>query len=637
MAKKINNKQFSIYLPNKITKLSEAIKSEVEQIAVKFPKELGEEHPFNFKDCEDICKKNGLANAGVDRHLDFIISPGFSVNSKDKKAKDLINNFIEESNFYDTIRPWIKEALMKGNGFMEISIDPKTKVKPAGINLRIINANNMYIKRNKNGEILNYYQYTGNFNNKFDFERYLNNKKIIEFTQDEVAHLPINEFGDCPYGYGILYPALKSLDNLASGVKDQHMLMKRKANAPIHAKLGNEEEPATQADVDGMGAKLEYLNNYQEWSTDHKVDLKVIDFGPLGDKFNGMIDQDKEEYFMSIQLPAVQMGSGYQNEGIAGVQSDGTDRRVKALQARIERVIEDKIFKVILRLNGLDSSVDIEWGLPSHDTLNKRLNALTLILQNPMLSAQLRAMLEKDIATTLLYDEGEIELLPTPEEAIAMEKKREMQLQQPEIPGAKPNAKESAHNHLIEYYDESDNILKLNEWVNFDYIQYKEQVLKAIKNDNFTKLAAKNSQDIALGLLNDKQIEQVRKILLKNFENNGTLNDIANDLKSVGIKDRFVIDEVTGRRRLQLDKDTRRIMIARTESTRLANEGLLNNYKINGSKKVRFLASISDRTCPICEDDNGRIYDIDEASGVIPVHVACRCTWMTITEQDEGN
>ena len=77
----------------------------------------------------------------------------------------------------------------------------------------------------------------------------------------------------------------------------------------------------------------------------------------------------------------------------------------------IENIIEQQIFRPFLLLNGLDAHVEISWGLPSEESINARLTALTSVLSNMSLSPELRAMVEIDIANKLGYDEKEVETL----------------------------------------------------------------------------------------------------------------------------------------------------------------------------------------------------------------------------------
>jgi len=78
--------------------------------------------------------------------------------------------------------------------------------------------------------------------------------------------------------------------------------------------------------------------------------------------------------------------------------------------------------------------------------------------------------------------------------------------------------------------------------------------------------------------------------------------------------------------------EKRSITLVRSEVTRLANIGAENYYKDNGIVKERWIASVSDRTCPDCENLNGQIFTIGERIYDIPLHPNCRCTLAPVTE-----
>ena len=73
-------------------------------------------------------------------------------------------------------------------------------------------------------------------------------------------------------------------------------------------------------------------------------------------------------------------------------------------------------------------------------------------------------------------------------------------------------------------------------------------------------------------------------------------------------------------------------MLARTELIRAYADASLQEYKnwgvIGVSADVEFVSSNDDRVCPECSDLNGQVFTLDEASGVLPVHVNCRCCWV---------
>jgi len=72
-------------------------------------------------------------------------------------------------------------------------------------------------------------------------------------------------------------------------------------------------------------------------------------------------------------------------------------------------------------------------------------------------------------------------------------------------------------------------------------------------------------------------------------------------------------------------------VLARTEIIRAHHAGMINTYREAGVEGVRILAELKtagdDRVCSECEglEEDGRIYTLDEAEGLIPVHPQCRC------------
>ena len=58
---------------------------------------------------------------GINReYIDFIVGPGFYIECEDERAKKIIDDFLRDVNFDSLLRAWCKEALIKGNGFIEI-------------------------------------------------------------------------------------------------------------------------------------------------------------------------------------------------------------------------------------------------------------------------------------------------------------------------------------------------------------------------------------------------------------------------------------------------------------------------------------------------------------------------------------
>ncbi len=426
-----------------ILQIVEQFKGEVEQDKIRFPSELGEKHPFDFILLENLYKKFGFFTAVIDKYVDYIWGAGFFVKSDDDRAQTIIEQFMQDVNFDMAGRQWTKEALMKGNGFLEIG--GKKDEVPKG--LKVLNAKNMYVDRNKLGEIEGYNQFKGGFK-KFDLGQLKKEKKIINFKPEHIAHLPLNVVGDEAYGLGIGYPAMQLMDNFLSMIGDQHFLMKRKANSPLHAKLGKVFDAKNRiipkpSEVTNFGKQMEVMNKKINWATDDLVDLKVVDFGKIGDKFEKPLEFDLNMLLYAFQVPGVIMGISNINQGIAKAEIDGFDRRIRSIQANVEKVIEEKIFKRVLRANGFvkdakgtEVHVEFEWGSPSILQVEGRMETMSELIRAPTTGLAMRMMLEDEMIKLFKLDVNEWEKLKLEEQQKEEEERKRLEARpQPIVPG----------------------------------------------------------------------------------------------------------------------------------------------------------------------------------------------------------
>lgn len=81
-------------------------------------------------------------------------------------------------------------------------------------------------------------------------------------------------------------------------------------------------------------------------------------------------------------------------------------------------------------------------------------------------------------------------------------------------------------------------------------------------------------------------------------------------------------------------------MIARSEVIAAHAEASLNVYEEAGLKGVNLQSEFStardDAVCPECGKLAGKLFSVEEARGVIPVHPNCRCAWLPVVEDPES-
>jgi SPP1 gp7 family putative phage head morphogenesis protein len=80
--------------------------------------------------------------------------------------------------------------------------------------------------------------------------------------------------------------------------------------------------------------------------------------------------------------------------------------------------------------------------------------------------------------------------------------------------------------------------------------------------------------------------------------------------------------------------------LARTETIAAYAKASINSYRDAGLEgvqaEVEFATARDNAVCPECEDLEGKVYSLDEADGVIPVHPNCRCSWIPVVGADLG-
>ena len=431
--KRVVEKSISIsdYKPllSSVQDLKEQFKGEVKTKPITFPDKLGEKHPFDFKMMENLYKRFSFFSAVVDKYVDFVVGPGFFIETTDERAKQIIEDFMRDVNFDSILRQWTKEALIKGNGFLEIGGDGKNGIE----GLKLLNANNMYVVRDNTGKIEGYNQYTG------DMNKFAKNK-ITPFDTENIAHVPFNIIGDDAYGIGIGYSAMNNINNLLTQEKSMHVIMNRKANSPLHAKLGkvdgNTKIIPKPADVTKFGKDMENMHNKTDWATDPLVDLKVVDFGNIGDKYDKVLEYDLNMLIYSFQIPGVLLGMANVAEGLAIVQMEAFQRRIQSIQAELEKIIETNIFKRVLAANGIEADVEFEWGSPSILEVEGRMKLISDMMKSPIVTPAMKQMLENEMINLLKFDKDEWKQIKLEQEKKEEEERKRLEAQpQPIVPG----------------------------------------------------------------------------------------------------------------------------------------------------------------------------------------------------------
>lgn len=371
-----------------------------------FKEKIGEEHPFEYKTIEELTKKFGLISAILDKISDFTLGPGIKIESENEQIVTVLEKWMRKTRFKSKLPSWFKEGLSKGSSYLEVAglTDPDKDNM-----VKNVSSDSIFIKRNDFGEIIEYNQFIGG-----DLNR-INDDDINKLIKDDIIQLDINKIGNGVYGYGIVFAGLGIINNFLQAQKDVHTLMQRKSGAPLHVKLGDsdKEDYPEQADIDAFGSKLQFMNSATEWVTGPNVEMNVIDFGDVAEKFEAVLLNDLKLLSYVFQVPEVILGAsqagGLNSSGQSDVQMDAFERNIKSFQEQLAFVISTKIFDIVLLNNGIvDIDYEIMWGEQSEDDKRQKLEVYTNMLGKPI-SDGLKKQIEERIATIDDFDLDEIE------------------------------------------------------------------------------------------------------------------------------------------------------------------------------------------------------------------------------------
>jgi len=167
--------------------VNEQFKGEVLRKEFKFNKDLGEEHPFDFALVEGLYAKFPFVNGVIDKYVDFIVGPGFFVKSEDSKAEEIITQFLQDVKFDTLLRKWVKEALTKGTGVLEIGGSKEEGIR----GLKVLDSKWVFIKRDEKGNIEKFNQLKLNKRGLLGSAN-LGLGDFTSFEPDQIALLTLN-------------------------------------------------------------------------------------------------------------------------------------------------------------------------------------------------------------------------------------------------------------------------------------------------------------------------------------------------------------------------------------------------------------------------------------------------------------
>jgi hypothetical protein len=326
-----------------------------------------------------VYKRQPLVQGIIDIKTDQVVQDFYF----DGPSKVKLQKWGDKVNLQHFLHRVCKQMLIYGNAYVEAI------GKDKNLELKILNSEWMRVIRKQNGTIIGYVQKIagkdqilwGTTGNKLRDVRFTKKLKL-----DSISHFKFNVIGSEKYGTSTLRSVLPSVQTKLDMEEDLSKVTKRYISPLIWAKVGNDDLPASEADITTVAQELEDIHSESEFTTSHLVELQVLGFQGKGIDINGPFKHVDSQIISGGQVPGFLLGRG---EGVdravaeVGLRSFG--RHIKSIQRTLKVEFEDQI----IRKQGLGSEKDkLIWIQADEREMDMEIERIRGLVTDGILTAQ---------------------------------------------------------------------------------------------------------------------------------------------------------------------------------------------------------------------------------------------------------
>jgi len=279
----------------------------------------------------------------IDTLVDFLIGSGYNITpanvvgtDEDQTDEDIadLKALVETSNFQHVLFQWIWHALVDGTAFLEIVVEDDI-FKP-----KVLPTEEMEITTDRYGNVQ---QYTLNKPSGGE----------VTFEPYDLAVLNFHKHPREDFGRSLIERCEEQADMLRDMEIDNARFIATKAYPPVIWKLGSEERPWTQDQIDGWLDTVSEIEPESMLAVGHDVDHDVVGVTSTSSSAGAMhlepvFNHLLQRIYTALGVPAflgnVDSSSG--NEAVATMPK--FDRRIQKYRSIIRSSIRHQLFVSIL-------------------------------------------------------------------------------------------------------------------------------------------------------------------------------------------------------------------------------------------------------------------------------------------------
>ena len=308
----------------------------------------------------------------IDTLVDYLVGSGFTIQPTNIPGTDTeqteediapLKRLMEVSRFETELQDWVWHALVDGTGFLELVVQDEY-FRP-----KVLPTEDMEIQ-------------TDEFGNTVQYILNPPSGTQIEFEPHEIAVLRFHRHPDEDFGRSVIEPVQEQADMLRDMEIDTARFVATKAYPPVLWKLGSEERPRTQSQIDDWLEQMQQIEPESMIAAPHDVEHEVVGVTSTSSTAGAM---RLEETFQHL-IRRIATGLGVPVDLMNGDSASGTelqavmpkfDRRIQRYRKVIREAVRYQIFPSVLNdstaLEYGELPPDFEFG--KHSSEEERLEA----------------------------------------------------------------------------------------------------------------------------------------------------------------------------------------------------------------------------------------------------------------------
>jgi len=345
----------------------------------------------------------------IDTLVDFLVGSGYSIvpanivgTDEEQTPEDIaeLKALVETSNFEEVLFSWVWHALVDGTGFLEIVVEDDV-FKP-----KVLPTDKIEIQTDKFGDVEEYV-FTPDSGDDIPFKPY------------DLAVLKFHSHPGEDYGRSLIERCEEQADMLRDMEIDMARFIATKAYPPVIWKLGTEERPWSQNQIDGWLDTVNEIEPESMLAVGHDVEHDIVGVTSTSSSSGAMrlepvFNHLLHRVYTALGLPAFLgniSGDSSRNEAVAVMPK--FDRRIQRWRRNIKAAVRHQVFISILAGDSDPETADVlppDFKFGQHSSEEERLDADMAIklVNNGLLTFEAAAERIGIDSETELPQEGEL-------------------------------------------------------------------------------------------------------------------------------------------------------------------------------------------------------------------------------------